>query len=105
MFSNIVWIAVVVLSAAFGGLAVKRLVAGTKTAGDPFMVASSIFLIVAGIIGFTTEPTPIINTLSFGAAVLGLIATLIAQNRNARERKHRESYGGNMSWTPSSAHE
>lgn len=106
MFSNIVWIAVVVLSSAVGGLAVKRLVAGTKTAGSLFMVASPIFLIIAGIIGFTTQPTIITNAISLGTVVLGLIAALIAQYRNARERKQRSRpYGGNMSWTPSSAHE
>lgn len=74
----IVWVTFIIFFSLLGGLASKRLAAGTRTAGDQFMVAGSVFFVGAGIVALTIDPTPAARIVAFALAATGGISVLIA---------------------------
>ena len=85
MFSN-VWVFVIITFIFLGARAVRRLVTGAETAGDPLLVVGSVLYISAGIIALTFEPTPVPKIAAFLLAVAGGIAILNQFIRDSREK-------------------
>ncbi|MCJ0907408.1 hypothetical protein [Rhodococcus sp. ARC_M6] len=75
MFSN-VWVFVIITFIFLGARAVRRLVTGAETSGDPFLVVGAVLYISAGIIALTFEPTPVPKIAAFLLTIAGGIAII-----------------------------
>ncbi|MCD2108142.1 hypothetical protein O4214_25135 [Rhodococcus erythropolis] len=93
MFSN-VWVFVIITFAFLGVRAVRRLVTGAETAGDPLLVVGAVLYVSAGVIALTFDPTPVPKIAAFLLTVAGGVAILNQFIRDSREKKlrqHRQS--------------
>ena len=72
--------------------AVRRLVIGAETAGDPLLVVGAVLYISAGVIALTFEPAPVPKIATFFLTVVGGIAILNQFIRDFREKKLREHH-------------
>ena len=91
MFSN-VWVFVIITSIFLGVRAVRRLVTGAETAGDPLLVVGAVLYISAGVIALTFDPAPVPKIAIFFLTVVGGIAILNQFIRDSREKKLREHH-------------
>ena len=88
MSSN-VWVFVIITFIFLGARAVRRLVTGAETAGDPLLIVGAVLYISAGVIALTFEPTPVPKIATFLLTIAGGTAILNQFIRDFREKKLR----------------